>query len=311
MIHAFDENLHPVGLGEHWQESWYFNWADPASDFYGLARIGFRFAQNEIDGLVVAVHAGKPFFAYPALNVAPVRAWNRYGPAEGLGVRRLQFTLLEPLKDWRLQLSGRDNFDLHWQAFTPPYDYGGGPPGVAGSHYEQSGAVRGRARLRGKDFTFQGLGQRDHSWGVRDWAGIRGWTWVSAQFGEDLSFNVWQLAGDPYVGGFVFCDGRHWPAEQAVIELRYGKRKGEPTGARIEVQSGARKFRFEGASRGVFPLAKNGLWMYETCLALTAEAGGKPRAGTGLLEHTFHVGRLGYLPRAGEIAATLGAVFVG
>ena len=326
MIHAFDENMHPAGLGAHWQESWYFNWADPSQGFFGAARLGFRLAQNQIDGLVFAIHQGRPFFAYPALNVKPVRPWPGYSPADGLGVRRLMFTMIEPLKLWRLQLSGRDNFDLFWEAFTQPYAYGGGGiTEIAGNHFEQSGLVRGAAHLRGKDFTFSGMGQRDKSWGVRDWAGIAGWTWISAQFGEDLSVNLWQAprvvapagrlrgprtGGEPSVGGFVHCDGATWPIERADLALETG-RNGEPRSALIHISSGRRSFSFEAKGHGVFPLAKNGLWMYELFATFTTEVNGLRRTGAGVIEHAFHVGRLGYLPRVGEIAATLRSVFLG
>ena len=38
MIVAADEQLHEPGADEHWQESYYFNWADREGRSFGLAR---------------------------------------------------------------------------------------------------------------------------------------------------------------------------------------------------------------------------------------------------------------------------------
>ena len=37
MIVAADEQLHEPGADEHWQESYYFNWADREGRSFGLA----------------------------------------------------------------------------------------------------------------------------------------------------------------------------------------------------------------------------------------------------------------------------------
>lgn len=329
MIQPFDENLHPVGSEKHWQESWYFNWGDLRHNLLGVTRIGFRFAANEIDGLVFTIRNGRPEFAYPALNVAPMRPWEQYSPADGIGVRRLRFRMLEPLKHWRLELSGKDSFELEWQAFTPAYDYaasvGEGPPEIASAHFEQSGRVLGRTHLRGKTLDINGYGQRDKSWGVRDWANIVGWTWISAQFGEDYSFNAWFAPrplgpakrfgkrpvdeSRPYQAGFVFADGVNHPIERIEIEWKWGARRNEPAGARLRLHTRGGRYDFDIVCHGVFPMAKNGLWIYEAYATLQGRLHGVERTGVGVVEHTFHVGRLGYLGRAGEVAQTIRSVY--
>lgn len=328
MIEPFDENLHPVGRAEHWQESWYFNWADPRHRVLGVTRIGFRFAQRQIDGLVFTIRDGRPEFAYPALNVRPDKPWDAYAPGDGIGVRRLNFRMVDPLRHWRLELTGRDAFELEWHAFTPAFDYakavGEGPPEIASDHFEQSGRVFGRTKIRGTTLKIDGFGQRDKSWGVRDWAQIVGWTWISAQFGEDYSFNAWLaprptggagLLGrrpidekNPYQGGFVHVDGVNHPIEKIDIDWRWGRRPQEPAGARLTLHTRGAAHVFDIDCFGVFPMAKAGLWIYEAYASLRGTLHGAPRTGVGVVEHTFHVGRLGYLKRAGEIASTLGAV---
>jgi hypothetical protein len=332
MIQAQDEGLHPIGAETHWQESWYFNWADLRYRTLGVARIGFRFHQNEIDALVFTLRDGKPEFAYPAVNVAPERPWEDYKPETGIRVRDLNFLMIEPHKRWRLTLEGRNSFDLEWEAFTPAFDYaastGEGPPEISNEHFEQSGRVRGRTRFKGRTLEIDGYGQRDKSWGVRDWDNIVGWTWISVQFGEDFSFNSWQAprplgpaprfgkrkvdSDNPYFGGFVFYQGQNHAIENLHTKLHWGKRKYEPVGVTMEIHAGGHKFSVEGRSFGVFPMAKNGLWIYESYTEFTASINGKHlNAGVGVIEHTFHVGRAGYLLRAPEIAGTLRSVFLG
>lgn len=328
MIQPFDENLHPVGPEKHWQESWYFNWADPRHRVLGVTRIGFRFAANEIDGLVFTIRNGRPEFAYPAINAVPTRPWDQFSPADGIGVRRLRYRMIEPLKHWRLELSGKDSIELEWQAFTPAYDYAAGgeaPPEIANAHFEQSGRVLGRTHLHGKTLQINGYGQRDKSWGVRDWSTIVGWTWISAQFGEDYSFNAWFApravgpvkrfgkrkidAAKPYQNGFVHIDGVNHPIERIEIDWRWGARPNQPAGARLRLHTRGGRHDFDIACQGVFPLAKSGMWLYELYATVQGRLHGIDRTGIGIVEHAFHVGRLGYLRRAGEIAGTLKSVF--
>ena len=57
--------------------------------------------------------------------------------------------------------------DLEWEAKGPVFDY----PMV--TRYEQSCLVTGEILIGNEAISFDGWGQRDHSWGVRDWWGDR------------------------------------------------------------------------------------------------------------------------------------------
>lgn len=59
MILPADEQLHLPGPDAHWQESYYFNWADPEGRAFGLARIGYRSAEQQIDGLLLTMRDGR------------------------------------------------------------------------------------------------------------------------------------------------------------------------------------------------------------------------------------------------------------
>jgi hypothetical protein len=62
---------------------------------------------------------------------------------------------------------------------------------MTGAHFEQSGRVTGWTRFgieRGAErHEIDALGQRDKSWGVRDWARLEGWNWLAGHPGRDRS----------------------------------------------------------------------------------------------------------------------------
>lgn len=77
------EMRHSPTSDPFWQESWYFNFADPENGVYGLARIGYRPSKGRADGLLLASLRGKPALFYPAVGkrlssgdvrIAPPRA---------------------------------------------------------------------------------------------------------------------------------------------------------------------------------------------------------------------------------------------
>jgi hypothetical protein len=310
-----DEEVHPVGEGEHWQESWYFNWADPRHDVFGLARIGFRFRQRQIDGLVLTIRRGKPEYVYPAVNIRYRGSWSDQTGTGGFHAHGLAFRIQEPLKRWRLSLKGRDAMELDWSAFTPVYNYheSGGdlPPNVAGHHFEQSGYVTGWTRFKGQELEMDGSGQRDKSWGVRDWASVEGWNWISAQFGEDLSFNVWEgfFGGKRYQNGFVFRDGNNHPIDELAIRFRWGRREHLRLESHLEiVDTSGTRLEVTAEALGQFPLLKKGLWIQETHASFSARQDGKSLSGIGVIEHAWRPGRLGTFARVPEILGTAARV---
>src|SRR3990172_7598933 len=97
MIGPPDEELHSVGDGLHWQESYYFNWGDPDGKSFGLSRIGYRFGEKQIDGLVLTWRDGRPEFVYPAVNLALRGEPAKIRSSEGLKARGLVYRMVEPL----------------------------------------------------------------------------------------------------------------------------------------------------------------------------------------------------------------------
>lgn len=303
MIVSGDEQLHEPGPEEHWQESYYFNWAEADGSAFGLTRIGYNPAARKIDGFVLTMRDGKPEFLYPAVNLDQVGDATPL-PQYGLRAAKLTYTMREPLGRWHLSLEGRNSLDLNWTAFHQPHDYHDGLKtlgakdedlALAPAHFEQCGRVSGTIDIGGKKRQVDCLGHRDKSWGARDWDAIRGWEWLSAQFGEDLAFNatVWYPpdSDETIPGGFVTRDGENRALVATHVDYEWGSLKHVPEAATITFTDEAgESYTVRATGLAQFPLFKKGLFIQETHARFETKVGGKERTGLGVLEHAWHAG---------------------
>ncbi|MEW6775418.1 MAG: hypothetical protein AB1405_03950 [Bdellovibrionota bacterium] len=307
MILPSDEELHPIGPEKHWQESYYFNWADPDGKEFGLTRIGYRFSEKQIDALVLTMRDGEPEFMYPGVNLPHKGKWN-FKAGAGLRGGRLSYKMIEPLSKWELVLSGKNALQLEWTSLNGAFDYRGEerelPENVAGYHLEQMGRVEGWIRVRGRERQFRGFGERDKSWGVRDWANVEGWNWVSAQFGEGLAFNLWEgfFSRKRYLNGYVFRDGENAALASASVRFEWAGRKHLIREALFEMTDvHGKKFRVRAQPLARVPLVKKGLWLEEVHCRFLLEGGSSATPGIGIIEHAWHAGMLGTLRQGGDL----------
>lgn len=295
VIAATDEELHPPGAAAHWQESYYFNWVDIGAQALGFARLGYRFAEQRADAVVVTMRAGRRELVYGAVDQPIDGDPMAFRSVDGLTVGRLTFRCDEPLRRWHITLSGRDEIDLTWTALAPAFDFGhNGTEVVAHRHFEHPGVVTGRSAIRGRERQIGGFGTRDKSWGPRDWGNITGWDWISAQFGPDLAFTVTQTTADgrPVQSGFISRDGLSRGV--SAFDLRYvspGPHSARDAEMTIVDDGGTS---IEVTARGIsqVPLFKSGLLLRETHARFDARlSDGSQLSGAGVLEHTWHAGR--------------------
>lgn len=294
LIAAADEELHTPGAAPHWQESFYFNWVDVEREALGFARLGYRFAQRQADAVVVTMRDGRREFVYGAVDVPIQGDPLALRCADGLTVGRLTFRMTEPLQHWELTLAGRDGLNLAWTASAPAFDFGhNGSEVIAHRHFEHPGVIAGRSVIRGHEHRITGFGTRDKSWGPRDWAGISGWDWISAQFGNELAFTVTQTFADgqPMQSGFVSRRGR--TTAVASFELRYtssGEHSARDAKLTIVDDEGA-TFHVSGRGISQVPLFKTGMMLHETHTRFEARLDdGSRLSGAGVMEHTWHAG---------------------
>jgi hypothetical protein len=202
-----DERRHPVEHSDpHWSDSLYFNGFDRETGVCFLTRMAVLPNQPAANALFIAWLDGVPGYGYyRELDHLPSADWDATS-IEGIGYR-----MLEPRRRWTLKLDdGDDKVFLEFDGVGPCFDYADNaaplPKPVAWGHYEQSGTLRGDLVLDGRRVAFDGVSQRDHSWGWRDWSGVREWHWVTGLFGTERAFNLFHVvdpAGRVSVNGYV------------------------------------------------------------------------------------------------------------
>jgi len=198
-LHHNDEWLHEPEAATGWQENFLFVGLDPATGtgFYlhfgrlpQLDRYDVKLAVA-VDGEFVSTSLSRPL----------------EGPAkDDLGCPGLEVTPIEPFRRWRVRYEGTGQsgfsdgvlcvdsggeiplqIDVTFDALGPPLDLEEGmrmlaDSGNDGGHYEQGLRWSGSVRAGGARRETGGLGVRDHTWGVRQLAGITGVWWAPTVF---------------------------------------------------------------------------------------------------------------------------------
>lgn len=303
MIEARDEQIHPAGDGLHWQESFYFNWSDTKTAASGLTRIGFRPHEGLADAVLLTERDGRLQTVHGNTEIA----FSGQPAAQNLAAGRLTFRMVEPLSQWRLTLASSDKddttVDLMWTAYTPPFEFHDqaafdyAPSSVATAHFEQAGKVTGRIRANGAEYTIDGWGHRDKSWGVRDWARIEGWDWISAQFGPELAINATQVLtdGKHAPSGFVWHGGSHHAIGRLEVRHEFGAPHVTRRTVVHAICADGLEVRLDAWPHTQFPLYRKGLMIQESPSSFTAQVAGKSYDGLGIVEHTWQATRWGLL----------------
>ncbi|TFF91425.1 hypothetical protein EU545_04120 [Candidatus Thorarchaeota archaeon] len=174
------EYLHQAGERPDWRESYYFNWVDIDSGISGFSTIGLLPNVNKREFVFALFYEDQRevYFTEPEGAVP--------GDMEdSLDDGKLYFKMNDALSEWQIHFIGSElEADILWRGRFPPFDFGRGSGTSWTGHFEQSGSVQGRVELEdGRTLQIDGLGQRDKSWGSRDWH-IESWYAFHAQFPE-------------------------------------------------------------------------------------------------------------------------------
>ena len=121
--------------------------------------------------------------------------------------------------------------DLTWATDGVPYHYD------LTTRYEIPCLVTGTVTVGGETLTVDGHGQRDHSWGVRDWWAF-GWCWNSMRLDDGTRVHladIRMLPGVPVFFGYVQTPPTEvHPATAVTVTEELGEH-GFPTSGRIEI----------------------------------------------------------------------------
>lgn len=214
-------------------------------------------------------------------------------------VGSLKLKLQQALKTAHVSYTGeRTKVDYHFDANHPAYAYSthsnGCPQWIADDRFEQQGYVKGSVEVDGREIEIDGYGQRDHSWGTRDWGVNQHWKWVHAQAGNDLGVHFWKLysLGREHLCGYVNRDG--CLAQITDVDVDFSCHKGlQPKSLVAKItDSKGRVTKLEAETFGVFPFPVHELiTLFEGPLNLSIEG----QKGTGWLEMMWPNDLIGYL----------------
>ena len=200
---ASDEGRHEgdVAAGETWwNESWYFDFATADGSLGGYVRLGLYPNQGVSWYWAMLVGRDRPLVALkhhdaplPRGRVLELRSdglWSHVTcetPHDhwSIGLESFAISLDDPAEVYRSDRGDRVAFglDLEWEAVAEVFPY----PGT--TRYEQSCRVHGEVLVGDERIDFDGFGQRDHSWGVRDWWAMS-WTWTAGRLGDGTAFHA-------------------------------------------------------------------------------------------------------------------------
>ena len=248
-----DERIRPVeDPSPAWSDAVSFTAWDDRSGLFLLARLAVLPNRPGATAAVLAWVGGRPVYAYGhALDEVPLADW------DDLAVAGLRGQELEALREWEVNLTDGDNgLSLHFDGFSGAVAYPRLPRTVAAGHYEQSCRVTGQVDVGGHQVKVDGVGQRSHTWGVRDPAAVAGWRALTGFLGPSgrevgapataRTFHLWQVEGRDgtiTAHGYVHDGGEDLSVEAAEVS------GDDPFRAEI-TGAGGRRFALRGTGHG-------------------------------------------------------------
>jgi len=214
---AADELPHTGGAEQLWSESWYFDALAPDGTFGAWVRVGLYPNLDACWYTALVCGPDRPTvaaldFAAPLPEAGGLRVRTDALEADHRCARELErfdVTLQargEAFADAATLLRGERGapaslaLDLRWDTAGTPYAY------RMTTRYEIPCTVSGEIRLDGEALTLQAApGQRDHSWGPRDWWAMD-WLWSAGTLDDGTRLHAVELRipGAPRLGvGYV------------------------------------------------------------------------------------------------------------
>ncbi|TFV59459.1 DUF1679 domain-containing protein [Mycobacterium sp. PS03-16] len=294
---AEDEGSHPPGAEEMWNESWYFDFVDRRAGIGGWIRLGL--VPNQDTAWINALLCGPDM---PTIAIVDFEAAvpTDYRETRGAGVE-LRLDPADPLRTFRVTVRGRGaayddpaallrgepgrptdlSMDLTWTTVGTPYQY------RITSRYEIACTVSGTVAADGRDYAFESVpGQRDHSWGVRDWWAMD-WVWHALHLDDGTHTHGVDLripGAPPMSVGYVQAAGAALTETTAVTARATFADNGLPVTTTLALQPGDTTIEVD--IRGQAPVrltaADGRVSLFPRAWAVVTTADG--RTGTGWLE---------------------------
>jgi hypothetical protein len=207
-----DEGRHPPDGDPLWNESWYFDFTAADGRLGGYVRLGlypnlgvawyWACLVGEDRPLVTVIEHEAPI-PKTGLEVRADGLWCDHvceTPFEHwtLGLEAFAVALDDPTEVYRSGAGDRTalGIDLEWEVDGGVYPY----PGV--TRYEVPCRVHGQVLVGSETIELDGHGQRDHSWGRRDWWSFP-WCWTAGRLDDGTVFH----ASRPLIEGIRYEPG--------------------------------------------------------------------------------------------------------
>lgn len=211
-----DEGRHEPGPEDVWNESWYFDAVSDDGTLGIYTRLG-RLPNQDVALITAAiVGPGRPavMVVHEDAPLPPIDDDAQRIAIDGLQVEQ---HCEEPLQRFRVTLTGTGAahadeaaplrnesgtpvdvaFDLVWETTGIPFQW------RQSTRYEIPCRVTGTVRVGDEEITFSGPGQRDHSWGPRDWFATA-WMWSAFHLEDGTHTHAVGVPGLPGYGvGYV------------------------------------------------------------------------------------------------------------
>lgn len=224
-----DEARHPPGDDALWNESWYLDFWTPDGTLGGYIRLGlypnlgvswyWACLVREGHPLVTVIDNEAPLPKAPGLELRASGLWTDLiveTPLDHMtvGLEAFGVALDDPTEVYGKGWGDREalGFDLEWETDGTPFGYD------ITDRYEIPCRVHGEILVGNETIDFDGHGQRDHSWGVRDWWSF-GWCWNAGRLEDGTPFHSTIIGDLAWSTGYVGADARPVDAAAVSTEL--------------------------------------------------------------------------------------------
>jgi hypothetical protein len=189
-----DECAHQPGDEQLWNESWYFDAVSEDASLGAYVRIGLYPNLGVAWYTAYVTGPGRPAVAVVDLEAPLPEGEQLHTVSDRI---EAEHHCERPLERFRCTLAGTGEahddhsaplrgergvpvpvaLDLTWHTDGAPYDY------RVTTRYEIPSVVEGTVRIGDKELALRGPGQRDHSWGLRDWWAMD-WVWSAVRLDD-------------------------------------------------------------------------------------------------------------------------------
>ena len=140
------------------------------------------------------------------------------------------------------------NMDISFDPINETYEYSEHmtPESLAigkragDKHWEQIAVLSGKIQIGDTEYLIENaLGQRDHTYGVRDWTGVGDWLYYVVWFNKNLAINPAAIItddGNLSTGGFLYKDGKNIPLKSIdVVDQQFREDGVFPISSELEL----------------------------------------------------------------------------